>query len=203
MLAGRAGAPHAGVHALFAARKSHAKTRTGGTMLTTREDSLRAEFEQMADRFGRDRTALLPILQETKRRYHEVTDFAMQSIADILNLHPAEVYGVVTFYAFLHEKYHGRYVVRLCRTISCAMAGMRRVARQLENDLGVTFGETTPDGFFTLEYAHCVGMCDQAPALLINDEVFTRVSPEQVHLILESCRRNLAGRHPLHKEVVT
>jgi NADH:ubiquinone oxidoreductase subunit E len=46
-------------------------------------------------------------------------------------------------------------------------------------------------------------MCDQAPALLINDEVFTRVSPEQVHLILESCRRNLAGRHPLHKEVVT
>ena len=170
-------------------------------MLTTREDKLREDFERMAERFGREGSALLPILQETMRRYHEITDFAMQSIADILNIPPAEVYGVVTFYAFLKEAYHGRYVVRLCKTISCDMGGMRKVARQLENDLGIPFGKTTPDGFFTLEYANCLGMCDRTPALMINDEVFTNVTPEQVHLILESCRRNLSGRHPLHKEV--
>jgi len=172
-------------------------------MLTPRQDRLRADFEEMADRLGHDRSALLPILQETKRRHHEISDFAMQTIADILNIHPVEVYGVVTFYAFLNEKYHGRYVVRLCRTISCAMAGTENVARQLENDLGIPFGQTSSDGIFTLEWAHCLGMCDQAPALLINDDVFTRVTPEQVNLILESCRRNLTKRHPLRKEVAT
>ena len=108
---------------------------------------------------------------------------------------------MVTFYAFLNERYHGRYVIRLCRTISCDMAGTNRVARQLENDLGIRFDETTKDGLFTLEYANCLGMCDQAPALLINDEVFVRVTPEQVNLILTACRHNLSSRNPLRKEV--
>ncbi|MEX0330451.1 MAG: NAD(P)H-dependent oxidoreductase subunit E [Puniceicoccaceae bacterium] len=171
-------------------------------MLRTREDRLRADFENIADQYGRERNALLPILQEVKRRYHEISDFAMQSIADILEIHPVEVYGVVTFYAFLSEKYHGKYVIRLCRTISCKMANMENVARQLENELGIAFGETTEDGFFTLEYAHCLGMCDQSPALLINDEVFTRVTPEQVNLILQSCRKNLTAINPLMKEAM-
>lgn len=156
----------------------------------------------MADQHGRERSSLLPLLQEIKARYHVISDFAMQSVADILDIHPAEVYGVVTFYAFLNERYHGSYVVRLCRTISCAMAGTMRVARQLENDLGIRFDETTKDGMFTLEYANCLGMCDQAPALLINDEVFVHVTPEQVSLILIACRHNLTSRHPLRKEVL-
>ena len=60
------------------------------------------------------------------------------------------------------------------------MAGKDRVARQLENDLGIGFGETTADGKFSLEWANCLGMCDQGPALLVNDDVYTRVTPEQV-----------------------
>ena len=162
-------------------------------MLRTNEDRLRADFEHIADEFGRDRDALLPILQEVKRRYHEISDFAMQSVADILDIHPVEVYGVVTFYAFLNERYHGKYVIRLCRTISCKISCMENVARQLENELGITFGETSADGLFTLEYANCLGMCDQAPALLINDEVFTRVAPEQVNLITCIFMLSLAG----------
>ncbi len=55
------------------------------------------------------------------------------------------------------------------------------MARQLENDLGIAFGETTPDGRFSLEWANCLGMCDQGPALLVNDHVYTQVTPEQVH----------------------
>ncbi len=171
-------------------------------ILTPQRDQLLAEFEKMADRHGRERSSLLPLLQDIKSRYHVISDFAMQSVSEILNIPPVEVYGVVTFYSFLNERYHGCYVVRLCRTISCAMAGTKRVARQLENDLGICFGETTKDGSFTLEYANCLGMCDQAPALLINDEVFVHVTPEQVSLILTACRRNQASRHPLRKEVM-
>jgi [NiFe] hydrogenase diaphorase moiety large subunit len=69
------------------------------------------------------------------------------------------------------------------------MAGKSRVARQLENELGIAFGETTSDGHFTLEYANCLGLCDQGPALLVNDTAFTNVTPEKVHDIISGCRR--------------
>jgi [NiFe] hydrogenase diaphorase moiety large subunit len=90
--------------------------------------------------------------------------------------------------------------VRLCQTISCDLAGKARVARQLENELGIAFGETTPDGRFSLEWASCLGMCDQGPALLVNDRVYTRVTPDQVHQIIEDCRK-VFGAHaaqPVH-----
>jgi len=146
-------------------------------------------IEELLATHGRGRDALLPILQALQAREGSISDFAMQVLADQLGIHPVEVYSVVTFYAFLNEKYHGRFVIRLCRTISCHMAGKDAVARQLRNDLGIEFGETTSDGRFTLEWAHCIGMCDQGPALLVNEQVFTRVTPERVHLILDACRR--------------
>jgi [NiFe] hydrogenase diaphorase moiety large subunit len=84
----------------------------------------------------------------------------------------------------------------------CDMAGKDAVARQLENDLGIAFGETTPDRQFTLEWANCLGMCDQGPALLVNDRVYTRVTPEQVHDILMDCRRRYSPHGTARKEGV-
>ncbi len=154
------------------------------------------EIDTMVDRHGRDRSALIPILQDVQQRYHTISDFAMQTVADRLGIHPVEVYSVVTFYAFLNEKRHGSFVIRLCRTVSCELAGKAAVAQQLRNDLGIEFGETTPDGRFTLEWANCIGMCDQGPALLINDQVFTHVTPEKVHDILLLCKQTF-GSHTL------
>jgi len=134
-------------------------------------------------------------------RHHVIGDFAMQAVADRLGIHPVEVYGVVTFYAFLHEKYHGRFVIRLCRTASCAMAGKDAVARQLRNDLGIDFGQTTPDGRFTLEWANCIGMCDQGPAMLVNDQVFTHVTPQKVHDILSACEKVFGSQSQQTEEV--
>ena len=87
----------------------------------------------------------------------------MQVIADLLDIHPVEVHSVVSFYSFLDERPQGQFVIRLCRTITCDMAGKEHVARQLVNDLGIDFGETTPDGKFSLGWANCLGMCDQGP----------------------------------------
>ncbi len=158
-------------------------------MLLTDRDKLFGELKPIVEKHGRGRGALIPILQEIQAKYHHVSDFAMQVVADLLDIHPVEVYSVVTFYAFLKPEYQGRFVIRLCRTISCDMAGKEAVARQLENDLGVSFGESTPDGRFTLEWANCIGMCDQGPALLVNDQVFTHVTPEKVQDILAACER--------------
>lgn len=138
---------------------------------------------------GRDRAALLPLLQKLQGKYHQIPPHAMQLIAEQLDIHPVEVYGVVSFYSFLDHAPKGRYVIRLCRTISCDMAGKDRLARQLENDLGIKFGQTTPDGKFTLEWANCLGMCDQGPAMLVNDKVYSSVTPEKVHEIIEEYRK--------------
>ncbi|MCX6364950.1 MAG: NAD(P)H-dependent oxidoreductase subunit E, partial [Actinobacteria bacterium] len=87
----------------------------------------------------------------------------------------------------------GEFVVRLCRTVSCELAGKDAIARQLESELGIAFGETTEDGRFTLEWANCMGMCDQGPALLVNDRVYTRVKPETVREIVAACRAAYSG----------
>jgi len=168
-------------------------------MLTTQQDKLTGELKALVEQHGTRRNALIPILQNVQKRYHTISDFAMQTIADLLGIHPVEVYSVVTFYAFLNEKYHGKFIIRLCRTISCEMAGKAAVARQLENDLDIKFGETTSDGRFTLEWANCIGMCDQGPAMLVNDQVFTKVTPEKVHDILEACEKAF-GPHTMQTE---
>jgi len=161
-------------------------------MLVSEHVRLAKDIEELVSRYGRGREALIPILQEVQRKYAHISSHAMQVIADQLDIHPVEVHSVVSFYAFLNARAQGRFVIRLCRTISCDMAGKDRVARQLENDLGIKFGETTPDSKFTLEWANCLGMCDQGPALLVNDQVYTAVTPEQVHEILEQCRRTFS-----------
>lgn len=163
-------------------------------MLVSQQQKLQDEIHELVARHGRTRAALMPVLQDLQEKYSSVSDFAMQVVADELAIHPAEAYGVVSFYAFLRHDARGRFQVRLCQTISCDLAAKDRVARQLENELGIRFGETTSDGRFSLEWASCLGMCDQGPALLVNDRVYTRVSPDQVHVIVEDCRK-VFGAH--------
>lgn len=163
-------------------------------MLVGQQQRLQDDIRGLVARFGRQRSALIPVLQELQRMHATISDFAMQVIADELGIHPAEVYGVTSFYAFLRQESRGRFVFRLCGTISCDLAGKARVARQLENDLGIHFGETSDDGRFGLEWASCLGMCDQGPALLVNDRVYTRVTPEQVHAIIDECKSTF-GAH--------
>ncbi len=170
--------------------KPHAQTRSATTdRLGSRLNSLQDEIDELCEQWGMERTALIPILQEIKKRHSVISSYAMQCVADRLSISPAEVYGVVSFYSFLNEKYHGKFIIRLCRTISCDMAGKEAIARQLQNDLGIKFGETTPDGKFSLEWANCIGMCDQGPAVLVNEQIFTQVTPEKVHDIIEACER--------------
>jgi NADH:ubiquinone oxidoreductase subunit E len=162
-------------------------------MLVTEQQGLAREIVTLADRYGRGRHALMPILQAVQEKYHSISDFAMQEIAGALQVHPVEVYAVVTFFAFLGTERKGRFILRLCRTISCDMQNKDAIARQLEADLGIQFGETTGDGKFTLEWANCMGMCDQGPALLVNDQVFTRLTVDKVQEILEGCRRSFGA----------
>ena len=170
-------------------------------MLLTEQERMRDQICAWAAEYGSDRSAMLPILQEVQKTYGCCNELAMQVVADVLNIHPVEVHGVVSFYEFLTTRPQGRFVIRLCRTITCDLAGKDALAQQLRNDLGIDFGETTPDGMFTLTWANCLGMCDQGPAMLVNEKVYTQVSPEQVDAIVADCRRVLSPNRPLqHQE---
>jgi NADH:ubiquinone oxidoreductase subunit E len=169
-------------------------------MLVTQQEQLRAEVTALVDRLGPGRSSLIPILQDVKTHYHGIDTDAMQIVADLLDIHPVEVYGVATFYAFLDPAAQGEFVVRLCRTVSCELAGKDAIASQLESELGIAFGETSADGRFTLAWANCMGMCDQGPALLVNDRVHTRVTPETVREIAAECRAAYSGHAAERKE---
>ena len=158
-------------------------------MFVTEQQNLRNEINRMIEPHDKSsRSSLIPILTQIQKEYSYISEHAMLVVADILDIPPVEVYGVASFYSFLDQKPKGKFIIRLCKTISCDMQGKDRVAHQLQNDLGITFGETTEDGKFTLEWANCLGMCDKGPAMLVNDLVFTSVTPEKIYDILEGCR---------------
>ena len=169
-------------------------------MLVTEREQISADIRALAEKLGSSRAALIPMLQEIKKKYHRIDSHTMQVIADALDIHPVEVHSVASFYSFLGIEPAGEFVVRLCRTIACDMQGKDRIARLLEADLGIAFGETTADGMFTLEWANCIGMCDQGPAMLVNDRVYTQVTTEKVQEILEDCRRSFGLFAPQHQE---
>ncbi len=153
-----------------------------------READLVQAIDDLVARHGTRRSALLPILEALREQRRQISDVAMQVVADRLGLPPVEVQGVVTFYHFLGTEPTGRHVVHLCRTISCAMAGMGAIANRLENELGIRFGETTPDGMVTLAWANCIGMCDRPPALLLDRRAIGRVTPDEACELVAALR---------------
>jgi NADH-quinone oxidoreductase E subunit len=157
-------------------------------MLVIEKNALTEEIENSVQAHGGNRESLMPVLQDIQKKYGHISDFAQQEVARMLDIHPVEVYGVVTFYSFLRSNAEGKNMVRLCRTISCDLAGKEAIARSIERELGIKFGETTPDKKYSLEYVNCMGMCDQGPAMLINEEVFTQLTPHKVVEILKNCK---------------
>ena len=141
-------------------------------------------IKELADQYGRERSSLMPILQGVVEKEHFLSDFAMTEIARELDIAAAEVYGTATFYSFLDTEPRGKYVIRVCKTITCDMHGKKRVIEKIEDLLKIKLGDTTQDKKFTLLTTNCLGWCHQGPAMLINDDVYTDLTPEKVRDIL-------------------
>ncbi|MGQ9818473.1 MAG: NADH-quinone oxidoreductase subunit NuoE [Candidatus Kapaibacteriales bacterium] len=157
-------------------------------MLIEEKNILLEDIQFLIAKYGNGRDSLLPILQAIQKKYGHISDYAMQEVASQLDIHPVEVYGVVTFYSFLSTEPKGKYIIRLCKTISCDLAGKEAIAATIERELGLKFGQTSLDRRYTLEYCNCIGMCDQGPAMLINEKVYTRLTPTKVIEILEKLK---------------
>ena len=139
---------------------------------------------ELANKHGRSRESLLPILQDLVVRNRFLSKQDMIDVARELDISAADVYGTATFYTFLDTEVRGRYVIRICKTISCAMKGKNEILDTIEEILKVKLGETTPDRKFSLLEANCIGWCHKAPAILINDTPYTELTPPKVTEIL-------------------
>jgi len=147
-------------------------------------DSLHRRIVELADLHGRTRESLLPMLQGVVEFENYLSQRSMLEIAGELNLPAAEVYGTATFYSFLEHRKMGRFTIRVCKTISCSMKGKNQVLLAIKEMLKIDLGQTTPDGRFSLVETNCLGWCHKAPAMVINHEVYTELTPERVREIL-------------------
>jgi [NiFe] hydrogenase diaphorase moiety large subunit len=134
---------------------------------------------------GNDRGRLMDIVRGVQEKFGQVSGKAMDLIAAQVGVHRVEVQSVVTFYAFLSEKPKGKFVIRVSNCVPCMMSGAQRVARSFEEALGISMGQTTPDGRISLEWTACMGMCDQGPAALVNEQVMTYLGPDRAKGIVE------------------
>ncbi len=153
-------------------------------------ENTQAEIRQICQSCGNDRTRIMDIVLAVQQKYGNVGDEAMNLIAKCVNCRRAEVESVVSFYAFLSKKPKGKVVIRLCNDVVDKMAGLDAVAEEFKKQLNIDFGQTTPDGKITLEYTPCIGMCDQAPAAMINDEVITYLSTDKVKEIVADIKKH-------------
>jgi NADH-quinone oxidoreductase subunit E len=141
--------------------------------------------KELSDKHGRAKESLMPILQGIVERHNYLTDEAMVEVAKELDISAAEVYGTASFYTFLDTQVRGKYVIRVCKTITCSMKGKSEIIQILEDMLKIRVGETTSDKQFSLIETNCIGWCHKAPAILINELPYTELTPEKIVEIIK------------------
>ena len=150
-------------------------------MLTAEE---KKEIEAEFPRYEQKRAACVEALKIVQRHRGWVSDEALIEIAEFLEMTPAELEAVATFYNLIFRKPVGKHIILVCDSISCWIMGYERVLQHLQDRLGIVKGETTADGVFTLLPIVCLGACDQAPAMMIDDELYGKLDPDKIDEIL-------------------
>ena len=177
----------------YAPAKFHKSERTlaepGGEFAYTPENQQR--FDELVTHYPEDqrKSAILYALylaQEQNGGY--LTAAAMRHVAQQIRCTAAEVEDVVSYYTMFYTKPVGKYVVNVCRTLSCALLGAERVTEELSAKLGIRPGQTDPTGTFTLMEVACLGACDRAPVVMINDDRHERLAPEQAGTFVDDIK---------------
>jgi NADH-quinone oxidoreductase subunit E len=154
-------------------------------------DELRNKIEGYLPNYPSKQAVTLPALHAVQDAMRCVPLPVIREIADILDLAPAEVHDTMTFYGFFRDEQKplGRARLWVCRSLACQLRGCDELLAHLSTKLGVKPGETTADGAITLEFAECIGGCEGAPCVLVNDEHRMDVTLEKADRLIEELRR--------------
>src|SRR5215208_2208842 len=161
----------------------------------------RARFDEIVTRYPPDRrrSAVLPALYLAQYQQGYITANAIRHVAELLGVTRADVEDVVSYYTMFFTRPVGKYVINVCRTLSCAINGAERVTEELVAKLGILPGETDASGTFTLMEVECLGACDRAPAVMVNDAWQECLTPESAGRLIDDLRARgeaaLSGCH--------
>ncbi|MBI2287971.1 MAG: NADH-quinone oxidoreductase subunit NuoE [Chloroflexi bacterium] len=136
----------------------------------------------------KEHESVLVLLQEAQEKFGYIPEDFMANVARSLDISLSEVFGVATFYSFLTCKPLGRNVIRVCKSLPCCLKDAQMIIESVESELRIKPGETTADGKFSLTLTNCVGACDKAPAMMINDDTYTDLTPGKISQILKKCK---------------
>jgi len=154
--------------------------------------ALEAEIDELITHYPKKRSASLMLLHAIQEQFGYISRQAVEWIAAKLELQPINIYELVTFYPMLHQKPVGKFHLRVCRTLSCALGGSYRLHQLLCAKLGldpdIHRPQTTSDGKFTLEFVECLAGCGTAPVMMCNDAFYEGVSEKRAHGILDECK---------------
>ena len=153
------------------------------------EGSLHDEIQEVAQRYPVRRSAIMPALHLAQERYGWLPPEALREVAGALELTPAYVQAVATFYDMYHLEPPGRHLVEVCTNVSCALLGAQQVLEAFEQELGVEAGGTSEDGQFTLRAVECFGGCGWGPLVSVGYRYREPVRPEDVPEIARELRR--------------
>jgi len=150
----------------------------------------RARFDEIVKRYPPDRrrSAVLPALYLAQYQQGYITANAIRHVAGLLGITRADVEDVVSFYTMFYTKPMGTFVLQVCRTLSCALNGAERVTEALTTKLGITPGQTDASGTFTLVEVECLGACDRAPVVMVNDGWHECLKPEDAAKLIDDLR---------------
>ncbi|MGB6067344.1 MAG: NADH-quinone oxidoreductase subunit NuoE [Desulfomonilaceae bacterium] len=147
-------------------------------------EEIKREIEAEFGRFKNKQSACIEAMQIVTRHLGWLSDETIREIAAFLEMTPDEVDGVATFYNHLFRKPVGRHLILVCDSVTCYIMGYEQLIDHLKKSLGVEFGQTTADGRFTLLPIQCLGVCEQAPAVMIDEEVYGDLDPAKLDQIL-------------------
>ncbi|OQB92352.1 MAG: NADP-reducing hydrogenase subunit HndA [Candidatus Cloacimonetes bacterium ADurb.Bin117] len=148
-------------------------------------------YKEICTKYTPDKDNLICILHEIQDSHpqHYISEEAVQTVAEYLDLPPNHIYGVLTFYTMYSTKPRGKNIIRLCESPPCYIKGSENILRKLRELLSVKTGETTKDGVFTLELCACLGVCGNAPVMMVNNDVYGDLTEERVEEIIARIRR--------------
>src|SRR5205823_3395463 len=164
-----------------------------------------AQLEEICGKYPPEqrKSAVLAALYLVQEQQGSLTASALRHVAEFLRITPAEVEDVATYYVMFFKAPVGTYVLQVCRTLSCALAGAERVTETLSEKLGIGIGETDPSGMFTLLEFECLGACDRAPVVMVNNEHWhEKARPETCAKLVDDLRqRGLSALSGCHLKV--
>lgn len=161
------------------------KTTTDEQLGPGLSEAAKAKIREFFPRYETKRAVVLPALHIAQDEIGHISLRCMREIAEILELPPAQVMDVVTFYTHFWTHPKGEKVVMLCRSISCELMGGRKLQEAVEKKLGIGEHETTADGRYSLMTEECLAACDHAPCMMVDEKMHKRVKPEDVDRILD------------------